>query len=158
MIFKNKKGLTLVELLVSCVITVMVIMYGSTFFISSWKKEIESEEYNRVLQYVCGTIENEKISFSGKKISGEYEDIKEDITLNFMNGKQLPITIQKRYCKKFNGKNLPRNAQISETLASCITMSIVAEWYTPSGKKESILVNTILCVDNNALKFIQEDI
>lgn len=59
MVYK-KTGLTLIEILVSIVITVMVMVYGLGFFTAAWKFQTEAIEYNIVLNKVETMVEEMK--------------------------------------------------------------------------------------------------
>lgn len=51
--FKNfckiNSGLTLIEVLVSVIITAIVMVYGMSFFMAAWRMEVESSSYDRIL-------------------------------------------------------------------------------------------------------------
>lgn len=51
-------GLTLVEVLVSVIITTLLMLYGTSFFIASWRLSAESEEYSTVLNDVVSNLES----------------------------------------------------------------------------------------------------
>ncbi len=51
------RGLTLIEILVSIVITVMVMVYGLGFFTAAWKFQTQAIEYNIILNRVESIIE-----------------------------------------------------------------------------------------------------
>ncbi len=55
-IFK-KNGLTLVEVLVSVILTTLLMLYGTSFFIASWRLNSESTEYSTVLNDVVNNLE-----------------------------------------------------------------------------------------------------
>ncbi|GAB1402063.1 hypothetical protein MASR1M68_09740 [Elusimicrobiota bacterium] len=59
MVYKEA-GLTLVEILVSIVITVMVMVYGLGFFTAAWKFQTEAVDYNIVLNKVQSMVEEMK--------------------------------------------------------------------------------------------------
>lgn len=59
MVYK-KTGLTLIEILVSIVITVMVMVYGLGFFTAAWKFQTEAIDYNIVLNKVQTMVEEMK--------------------------------------------------------------------------------------------------
>jgi hypothetical protein len=139
---KNVKGLTLVEVLVSVVITILVMLYGMTLFISAWRLEVDSEEYNKVLEYVSNTIEYYKNYANPKDInSGKAKTITyntnpaiEDITLP--SGKIL-----RQKVKIYN--------EDANTLA--IPMVVIATWPAVNAKHnqkiETIVVNTHLGIN-----------
>lgn len=56
----KEAGLTLVEILVSIVITVMVMVYGLGFFTAAWKYQTEAIDYNIVLNKVQTMVEEMK--------------------------------------------------------------------------------------------------
>lgn len=56
----KEAGLTLVEILVSIVITVMVMVYGLGFFTAAWKFQTEAVDYNIVLNKVQSMVEEMK--------------------------------------------------------------------------------------------------
>lgn len=51
------RGLTLIEILVSIVITVMVMVYGLGFFVAAWKFQTQAMDYTIVLNKVESVIE-----------------------------------------------------------------------------------------------------
>ncbi len=61
--FKNKKlfnnsiGLTLAEVLISVVLTTLLMLYGTSFFIASWRLSSESNEYSTVLDDLVANLE-----------------------------------------------------------------------------------------------------
>ncbi|MDD4166943.1 MAG: prepilin-type N-terminal cleavage/methylation domain-containing protein [Endomicrobiaceae bacterium] len=59
MVYKET-GLTLIEILVSIVITVMVMVYGLGFFTAAWKFQTEAIDYNIVLNKVQTMVEEMK--------------------------------------------------------------------------------------------------
>ena len=146
MVYKNIKGLTLVEVLVSVVITIIVMIYGMTLFISAWRLEVDSEEYSKVLQYISNTIEGYKRysnpleikdgkNQNGSKINGVYKSITLD-NIKLPSGKLLQQTV------------IFHNAE-----NDIVPMSVVAIW--PVGtvgenqKIERIVVNTHLGINEN---------
>lgn len=138
---KNIKGLTLVEVLVSVVITILVMLYGMTLFISAWRLEVDSEEYEKVLQYVNNTIESYKryIDPLGEPINPITKEL-DLITLP--SGKRLKQTV-KIYA-------VSNNETVSEY--KTIPIAVIAQW--PEGAKnnqkvETIVVNTHLGVNGN---------
>jgi len=56
----KEAGLTLIEILVSIVITIMVMVYGLGFFTAAWKFQTESIDYNIVLNKVQSMMEEMK--------------------------------------------------------------------------------------------------
>lgn len=56
----KESGLTLIEILVSIVITVMVMVYGLGFFTAAWKFQTEAIDYNIVLNKVQSMVEEMK--------------------------------------------------------------------------------------------------
>ncbi|MDD5021274.1 MAG: hypothetical protein PHR82_03935 [Endomicrobiaceae bacterium] len=56
----KEAGLTLLEILVSIVITIMVMVYGLGFFTAAWKYQTESIDYNIVLNKVQSMVEEMK--------------------------------------------------------------------------------------------------
>lgn len=55
---KNNCALTLVEVLVAVILTAIVMLHGTTFFIATWRLSAESKEYNMVLNDVALNLEN----------------------------------------------------------------------------------------------------
>jgi Tfp pilus assembly protein PilV len=59
MVYKQS-GLTLIEILVSIVITVMIMIYGLGFFMAAWKYQVESIDRNIILNKVQSMVEEMK--------------------------------------------------------------------------------------------------
>ena len=168
MIKKNNKGLTLIEILVSSVITVIVIMYGATFFISSWRLEVDSEEYNKVLQYAANIIEEAKLvptkvivfnnNYDGDRLDylilsshpvGDYSNVANGTTPKKFGPKEAYL---------YFGKDV-KSIKINRTVyfgtaidGGAIPMSVLLEWKSSKEKIEKIVVNTYLGVSNNERK------
>lgn len=137
MYHKNIEGLTLVEVLVSVVITILVMLYGMTLFISAWRLEVDSEEYNKVIQYITNVIEKYKSNFicpHDINSGGSIERNEPDITLP--SGKILKMKV-----RIYNeDKTVP--------------LVVIAEWPPVASAKrnqkvERIVVNTHLGVNDN---------
>ena len=54
---KKSKGTTIVEVLIAVIIMVIVSMYGLSFFSSSYKYEVDSKDYDIILQNLVRQIE-----------------------------------------------------------------------------------------------------
>lgn len=132
---KNIKGLTLVEVLVSVVITILVMLYGMTLFISAWRLEVDSEEYEKVLQYVNNTIEGYKryIDPLGPPIN--------------------PITKELDLISLPSGKRLKQTVKIyAVSEYKTVPIAVIAQWPVDAKKNqkvETIVVNTHLGVNGN---------
>ncbi|MDD3053390.1 MAG: prepilin-type N-terminal cleavage/methylation domain-containing protein [Endomicrobiia bacterium] len=61
--YKINLGLTLIEVLVSVVITSMVMVYGMSFFMAAWRMEVESSNYSRILGNVAKIIEDNRSEY-----------------------------------------------------------------------------------------------
>lgn len=135
---KNIKGLTLVEVLVSVVITILVMLYGMTLFISAWRLEVDSEEYNKVLQYVSNTIETYKNYVKPKDIHSGLAFVPSISDITLPSGKVLRQTV-----KIYN--------EDANTLA--IPMVVIATWpainVKHNQKVETIVVNTHLGINES---------
>ena len=55
---KGKKALTLVEVLVAVILTAIVMLHGTTFFMATWRLSAESKEYSMILNDVTANLEN----------------------------------------------------------------------------------------------------
>lgn len=54
---KNNFALTLIEVLVAVILTAIVMLHGTVFFIATWRLSAESKEYNMILNDVAGNLE-----------------------------------------------------------------------------------------------------
>ncbi|MCR4662594.1 MAG: prepilin-type N-terminal cleavage/methylation domain-containing protein [Endomicrobiaceae bacterium] len=54
----NIKALTLIEVLVAIILTAIVMLHGTIFFIATWRLSTESKEYNMILNDVIDNLEN----------------------------------------------------------------------------------------------------
>lgn len=54
---KSTSALTIVEVLVAIILTAIVMLHGTVFFISSWRLSTESKEYNMILNDVVANLE-----------------------------------------------------------------------------------------------------
>lgn len=54
----NTSALTIVEVLVAIILTAIVMLHGTMFFISTWRLSAESKEYNMILNDVITNLEN----------------------------------------------------------------------------------------------------
>lgn len=141
---KNIKGLTLVEVLVSVVITILVMLYGMTLFISAWRLEVDSEEYNKVLQYVSNTIETYKNYVNPKDFNS---GTARTLTYN-TNPRIEDITLP-------SGKILRQKLKIYNEDAATLTIpvAVIATWPAVNAKHnqkiETIVINTHLGIDEN---------
>ena len=139
---KNIKGLTLVEILVSIVITILVMTYGLNLFIASWRLGSDSEDYDMVLHYVMNEVERVRSESS-------YTDLgntNEDITLS--SGKI--VNIQRRvYSVLKDGANAidvlpvaviatwPKNAQKNEKIEHLVVHCFVGRNESDWGYEEA---------------------
>ncbi|MBR3628425.1 MAG: prepilin-type N-terminal cleavage/methylation domain-containing protein [Elusimicrobia bacterium] len=55
---RNEKALTLIEVLVAVILTAIVMLHGTIFFIATWRLNAESKEYSLILNDVVGNLEN----------------------------------------------------------------------------------------------------
>lgn len=55
---KSKKALTIIEVLVAVILTAIVMLHGTIFFIATWRLNAESKDYNTVLNNVVLNLEN----------------------------------------------------------------------------------------------------
>lgn len=138
---KNIKGLTLVEVLVSVVITILVMLYGMTLFISAWRLEVDSEEYEKVLQYVNNTIEGYKryIDPLGPPINPITKEL--DL-ISLPSGKRLKQTV-----KIYAVSNDETKSEYKT-----VPIAVIAQWPVDAKKNqkvETIVVNTHLGVNGN---------
>lgn len=56
-ILKERSALTLVEVLVAVVLTAIVMLHGTVFFIATWRLNAESKDYNMVANDVVANLE-----------------------------------------------------------------------------------------------------
>lgn len=176
MVYKNNKGLTLIEILVSCVITVIVIMYGATFFISSWRLEVDSEEYNKVLQYAANIIEEAKYVPTPNgyleyiKFYNEYDGDRTGGAHGLFTGNDsygVPINVSSAGVPPFIRENFyiyfgrdvknikikKREVKFHQRISKGIVpMSVLIEWETSKGRTEQIILNTYLGTDSNIIR------
>jgi len=133
--YKNNKGVTLVEVLVSIVITILVMAYGLNLFIASWKLEVESKEYNEVLQIISSKIEYYK-QFVNPAVQIEAKGVSETITLS-------------------SGRTLQLNVRVYEKNNGSVPLSVTGKWPSSNLDKnekiETIAVNTFLGTDINII-------
>lgn len=54
----NLYALTIVEVLVAIILTAIVMIHGTIFFIATWRLNTESKEYNMILNDVVANLEN----------------------------------------------------------------------------------------------------
>ncbi len=66
--FKNIKGLSLSEVLVSAAIVMILSVYGFSFFESAWKYRADNDEYQDVLTNVASNMESSKYSMCVDKL------------------------------------------------------------------------------------------
>ncbi len=57
-ILKERSALTLVEVLVAVVLTAIVMLHGTVFFIATWRLNAESKDYNMVANDVVANQKN----------------------------------------------------------------------------------------------------
>lgn len=102
-LYKTNLGLTIVEVLVSVVITSLVMVYGMSFFMAAWRMEAESSSYSRILGNVTKIMEEKRSKYyfvtpasgtvnissealpSGKVVMYSYTFLRHNIT-NSMEG------------------------------------------------------------------------
>jgi len=58
--YKINSGLTLIEVLVSVIITAIVMVYGMSFFMAAWRMEVESSSYDRILGNAVKIMEDKR--------------------------------------------------------------------------------------------------
>ena len=56
-ILKNESALTIIEVLVAVILTAIVMLHGTVFFIATWRLNAESKDYNLVLNDVVANLE-----------------------------------------------------------------------------------------------------
>ena len=139
--YKDIKGLTLVEVLVSVVITILVMVYGVNLFIASWKLSVESAEYNTVLQYVSNQIEALEAYYSYEDLSiGSINNI--DVVLPSGKTVNIKIRIYDVYrdnvIKDKNGNNV---------VIGAVPVSVTAWW--PAKSDPSNPENYIALAESN---------
>lgn len=54
---KTNLALTIIEVLVATILTSIVMLYGTTFFIATWRLSTESKEYSMILNDVASNLE-----------------------------------------------------------------------------------------------------
>lgn len=55
---KKESALTIVEVLVAIILTAIVMLHGTLFFMASWRLSAESKDYNTILNDVIANLEN----------------------------------------------------------------------------------------------------
>ncbi len=139
--YKNIKGLTLVEILVSVVITILVMVYGLNLFIASWKLSVESAEYNFVLQYLSNQIENLKTCYSFEDLSfGSISN--KDIVLPSGKTANIKIRIYDVY-----RDNVIKDAAGNYVVTGAVPVSVSAWW--PAKADPSNPENYIVLAESN---------
>ncbi|MEA5000753.1 MAG: prepilin-type N-terminal cleavage/methylation domain-containing protein [Endomicrobiaceae bacterium] len=58
--YRKNSGLTLIEVLVSVIITSIVMVYGMSFFMAAWRIEAESSSYDRILGNAIKIMEDKR--------------------------------------------------------------------------------------------------
>lgn len=54
---KSTSALTIVEVLVAIILTAIVMLHGTVFFVTTWRLSSESKEYNMILNDVVANLE-----------------------------------------------------------------------------------------------------
>ena len=57
-LLKDRNALTIIEVLVAIILTAIVMLHGTIFFITTWRLSAESKEYNLILNNVIDNLEN----------------------------------------------------------------------------------------------------
>jgi len=89
---KNKKGFTLVEVIISWVIITIIILNVAAFFLFAWKLKVQFEEDRAVLGILTSYIEAKKAQVIGTAVNREGN--------LFSNNPVSEIQYWKRYCIK----------------------------------------------------------
>ena len=55
---KKESALTIIEVLVAIILTAIVMLHGTLFFMASWRLSAESKEYSMILDDVIANLEN----------------------------------------------------------------------------------------------------
>ncbi len=55
---KNVQALTIIEVLVAIILTAIVMLHSTIFFMATWRLSTESKDYNMILNDVVGNLEN----------------------------------------------------------------------------------------------------
>ena len=129
---KNKKikGLTLVEVLASIVITVLVMTYGINLFVASWRLSVESAEYDYVLNYISNRIEGLRSFYDSQElISGEQPEqavlgiTNVDITLPSGKTANIKIKVYPDYID-----NVIKDKDNHNVAIGIVPVSVIAIW------------------------------
>ncbi|WP_413853791.1 type IV pilus modification PilV family protein [Candidatus Ruminimicrobium bovinum] len=91
---KNKKGFTLIEVVVAWVIMTIIILNISAFFLFAWKLKVKFEEDRAVLGILTSYIEAKKASVVGTAIDRDGDS--QNNVFDF--GKQGEFDSWKKYC------------------------------------------------------------
>ena len=57
-ILKKESALTIIEVLVAIILTAIVMLHGTLFFMASWRLSAESKDYSMILDDVIANLEN----------------------------------------------------------------------------------------------------
>jgi len=68
----KRKGLTLVEVLVSAVLTSMVVLYATSFFVAAFRLSTEEKEYSSILEDVANNLESYKFKGYDSEVGTAY--------------------------------------------------------------------------------------
>lgn len=97
--FLNRNiGLTLVEVLASVIITTLLMLYGTSFFIAAWRLSAESDEYSMILNDVVSNLESYKSKSYNSAVTGagvyvvQQKVLRNQYTVNYTLSKSADVT------------------------------------------------------------------